>query len=136
MMEILRAAVLGQKLGDSPDLPDGQVPPTLVLRRGRLIPLIGGLLAGMNRSAAAVTLRRTIIVAPDVELTPRLLAHELAHVRQWEADWLFPLRYSLATLRHGYRDNPYEVEAREVEASVRRAQSGEDTTEWRWRDPS
>ena len=43
---------------------------------------------------------------------PELLEHELEHVRQWKADPLFPLRYTLATLRHGYYDNPYEVQAR------------------------
>ena len=65
----------------------------------------------------AVALGRSIVVHPGVPLTPRLLAHELAHVRQWEADPLFPIRYALETLRHGYRNNRYEKEAREAEAS-------------------
>jgi hypothetical protein len=81
-----------------------------------MIPWLGGVLSRMKGSAAAVTLRRTIVVHPDVTLTPALLAHELAHVRQWEQDPLFPIRYSMATLRLGYRNNPYEIEARAAEA--------------------
>lgn len=90
----------------------GQLPDGVTLRSGRLIPWIGGLLGRMGESAAAVTLRRTIVVNPDVRLSPSLLEHELTHVRQWQQDALFPLRYTAATLRHGYRNNPYEVEAR------------------------
>ena len=82
------------------------------LRRGRLVPWIGGRLIRSPRRAAAVTLGRTIVVDPAADLTEQLLRHELAHVRQWREDALFPLRYALATLRHGYRNNPYEVEAR------------------------
>ncbi len=59
-----------------------------------------------------MTLRRTIVLNPEARITPTLLAHELAHVRQWQKDPLFPIRYSLATIRHGYHNNPYEVEAR------------------------
>jgi hypothetical protein len=57
-----------------------------------------------------------------------LLAHEMAHVRQWRADPLFPVRYALATLRHGYRDNPYEVEARAVASAISGTQPPEHTT--------
>ena len=51
-------------------------------------------------------------------LSRGLLAHEMTHVRQWQDDRWFPLRYCLATLRYGYRDNPYEVEARAVAAAA------------------
>lgn len=136
MMEALQVALFGRRIDPPDGLPGDAVPPRVVLRSGGLIPRVGGILSGMGRSAAAVTLRRTIVVAPGVRLSGRLLAHELAHVRQWERDPLFPIRYTMATLRHGYRNNPYEVEAREVEASYARAQSGEDTTEWRWNDLS
>lgn len=104
------------------------VPPEVTLRRGGLIPRIGGFLGRMGGSAAAVTLGRTIVVNPGVPLTPSLLAHELAHVRQWQKDPLFPLRYTLATLRHGYWSNPYEVEARQASASPQRTPSVEDPT--------
>ena len=92
------------------------VPQDVVVRAGKLIPLIGGRLSGMAKPAAAVTLGRTIVVHPEVHLSDRLLKHELAHVRQWErAPLTFPLRYVWQHLKHGYRDNPYEVEARAAE---------------------
>lgn len=92
------------------------LPPGVELRRGRWIPAIGGRMARMGRHAAAVTLGRTIVVHPDVEPTPRLLRHELAHVRQWQRRPLaFPILYAWNHLRYGYHENPYEVEARDAE---------------------
>jgi len=92
------------------------VPDDVVIRAGRWVTYIGGFFTGTRQPAAAVTLGRTIIVHPDVPLTERLLRHELAHVRQWTARPLtFPLRYVWQHLQHGYRDNPYEVEARAAE---------------------
>ena len=96
--------------------PVAGAPQDVVVRAGRLVPLIGGRLSGHTGPAAAVTLGRTIIVHPDSRLTDRLLRHELAHVRQWQRQPVtFPLRYAWQHLRHGYRDNPYEVEARAAE---------------------
>lgn len=109
--------VLGRRIEPPIHLPAGAVPEGVVLREGRLVPAIGGALARMHGPAAAVTLRRTIVVHPGVHLTERLLAHELAHVRQWQADPLFPVRYSVETLRRGYQDNRYERQAREEETS-------------------
>ncbi|CAN5853548.1 hypothetical protein BH23GEM9_BH23GEM9_18280 [soil metagenome] len=95
------------------DLPRG-----VVLRAGRWVPVLGGWLSGHRRAAAAVTLGRTIVVHPDVKLTRRLLRHELAHVRQWQQrPFTFPLHYVWLHLRHGYRANPYEVEARAAEST-------------------
>jgi hypothetical protein len=55
------------------------------------------------------------------EMNERETAHELAHVRQWQAHgWKFPLVYLAESLRarrsggHWYRDNRFEVQAREV----------------------
>jgi hypothetical protein len=107
-------SVLGASFQPPPSLVP-LVPPGVRLRRGRLIPYLGGVMAGMKGSAAAVALRRTIILRPDVTLTRRLLLHELAHVRQWESDRLFAVRYSVETLRRGYLQNRYEREAREAE---------------------
>jgi hypothetical protein len=91
-------------------------PADVVIRRGRWIPRLGGLLSGHRQAAAAVTLGRTIVVHPDVTLTQRLLRHELAHVRQWRRRrFLFPVHYAWLHLRHGYDANPYEVEARAAE---------------------
>ncbi|HEX6926168.1 MAG TPA: DUF4157 domain-containing protein [Longimicrobiaceae bacterium] len=116
-MRLLRRAtnlLFGDPMEPPAELPPDSLPHGVRLRRGRLVPRIGGLLIRSRYPAAAVTLRRTIILDPAARLTPELLAHELAHVRQWRADPLFPLRYTLATLRFGYHDNPYEVEAREA----------------------
>jgi hypothetical protein len=118
LTERAQQVLFGERTPPPADLPADSVPDGVVLRRGRLIPRIGGLLGRMGGPAAAVTLRGTIVLYPGVPLTPALLAHELEHVRQWRADPLFPLRYALASLRHGYHDNPYEVQARQVAASL------------------
>jgi hypothetical protein len=117
MKLISRAAdlLLGRRLVLPPQLDASLVPPGVVLREGRLLPALGGFFARMRGPAAAVTLRHTIVVHPAVRLTPRLLAHELEHVRQWDDDALFPLRYTVETLRHGYQQNRYEREARQAE---------------------
>jgi hypothetical protein len=95
------------------DLPEG-----VQVRYGRWVPRIGGLFT-RTRRAAAVTLGDTIVVHPDVPLSERLIRHELTHVRQWrERPVSFPLRYAWNHLRHGYRRNPYEVEARQAEADA------------------
>jgi hypothetical protein len=96
--------------------PPVALPPGVVVTRGRLIPEIAGRLSGMRRAAAATTLGDTIIVHPAASLTDRLLRHELAHVRQWRAaPIVFPVQYIWNHFRHGYRDNPFEVEARLAE---------------------
>ncbi|MQA89854.1 MAG: DUF4157 domain-containing protein [Gemmatimonas sp.] len=134
MIEWIRGAILGAQVVPSATPAIDALPKRVVLRRGRLVPWLGGRLSGMGAPAAAVTIGRTIILRPGVDLTPGLLAHELAHVRQWESDLLFPIRYSWATFRHGYRDNPYEVEAREAEVSGATADSDQEAIEWN--DPS
>lgn len=128
LIEHARRVVFGARIHPPSDLPTGAVPPGVQLRVGRLIPRIGGLLGRMRGPAHAVTLGRTIIVHPRFTLDDRLLAHELVHVRQWRQDPLFPLRYTLATLRHGYWNNPYEVEAREASAALVHPPKPESTT--------
>jgi hypothetical protein len=110
-------ALFGKRIDPPAGLAEGLIPEGVVFREGRLIPRIGGLLARMGGPAAAVTLGRTIVVSPEARLSNQLLVHELTHVRQWREDVLFPLRYTLATLRYGYLDNPYEVEARQAAAA-------------------
>jgi hypothetical protein len=103
--------LLGRRMAAPADVPQG-----VVVRSGRWIPAVGGFLSGHRRPAAAVTLGRTIIVHPAVQLSERLLRHELAHVRQWRRRrFLFPIHYAWLHLRHGYHENPYEVEARLAE---------------------
>lgn len=101
-------------------LPENAVPVDLPagvsLRRSRFITAAGGMLAGMRGPAAAVTLGRTIIVSPTTIITPRLIRHELAHVRQWtRRPLVFPLAYAAFHLRSGYNANPYELEAQAAE---------------------
>lgn len=118
-MEFIVSSILGRRISDEEyQQKYGQeIPSGVVLREGKLIPWLGGVFGGMKGPAAAVTLGRTIVVNPEARLTPHLLTHELTHVRQWESDHLFPIRYAIATLRHGYSNNPYEVEARTLATS-------------------
>jgi hypothetical protein len=92
------------------------LPQGVEVRESGLITTLGGYLSGMGGPAAGVTLGRVILVRPGAVPGPRLLRHELAHVRQWERNPLsFPFRYVAAHIRHGYMDNPYEAEARAAE---------------------
>lgn len=110
--------VLGPRMEPPADLSREEIPAGVVFRSGSLVPRIGGVLGRMKGPAGAVTLGRTIVVHPRVRLSRRLLVHELTHVRQWKADRLFPVRYALESLRRGYWNNRYELEAREAEKSV------------------
>jgi hypothetical protein len=58
-----------------------------------------------------------VLVRRGVELTARLLAHELAHVLQWRSLGVFGFvcRYARHLIRHGYEKNPLEVAARLAE---------------------
>ena len=61
---------------------------------------------------------RTIYVLPGHENNERLLHHERKHLEQIDRDGrlLFALKYSWWTIRHGYWQNPYEVDARAAES--------------------
>ena len=109
------------------------VPPDLVrswpelagirLRRGGLLVRIAGWPLGQS-TAAGITIRRTVFLAPRVEPDAELLLHELRHAQQFEADLAFPLRYLVESLRRGYTNNRYEQDAnryvRERLAAARR----------------
>lgn len=67
----------------------------------------------------AITLGRHVFAWR--QMNERETAHELAHVRQWQAHaWRFPIAYLAESLRarragkHWYRDNRFEVEARQT----------------------
>lgn len=111
LIETTAGLILGRRF-EAPEGARSAVPEGVVLRRGGLIPRLGGLFARVGGAASAVTLGSTIVFDPDAEITPELLAHEAEHVRQWRRDPLFAVRYTVAHFRYGYRDNPYEVEAR------------------------
>jgi len=114
-------ALAGALLGRATRLPDSLLRDYPELgearwRRGGLPPRIGGWCLG-RRSVAAITLGRTIFLAPGAPLAPELLLHELRHVHQFAADRAFPLRYVWGSLRHGYARNPYETDACRFAAS-------------------
>lgn len=115
ILDRCRAQVLGEPLEVDPRWSVGLLPARVCLRANRWIPQVGGWLAGTRGPAAAVTLGHTIFVHPRITMTRQLLVHELVHVRQWEADALFPLRYALEWVRRGYWNNRYEQEARAAE---------------------
>ncbi|HJQ12838.1 MAG TPA: DUF4157 domain-containing protein [Gemmatimonadaceae bacterium] len=93
-----------------PDLADARY------RVGGLPVRIAGWSLGTS-SAAAITLRRTIFIAPGTALTAELLLHELRHVHQFLESWTFPFSYLWQSIRYGYMRNAYEVDARRYSAA-------------------
>ena len=81
-------------------------------RRGGLPVRVGGWALGQS-TVSAITLWRTIFVAPGVPLSPQLLLHELRHVQQFQSDVTFPVRYIWESVRRGYDRNRYELDARD-----------------------
>ncbi len=67
-----------------------------------------------QQGATAATLGH-VVVTRDATPDPVLLRHEAQHARQQERlGLLFALAYPLAGARWGYRDNPFEVAARQA----------------------
>ena len=85
-------------------------------RRGGLPVRVGGWALGTS-TAAAITLWKTIFIAPSTPLSAELLLHELRHVHQFLEDKSFPLSYLWQSIRYGYTRNAYEVDARRYSAS-------------------
>ena len=85
-------------------------------RRGGLPVRVGGWALGTS-TAAAITLWRTIFLAPATPITAELLLHELRHVHQFLENWAFPASYLWQSIRYGYSRNAYEVDARRYAAS-------------------
>lgn len=56
----------------------------------------------------------------DFLKSEKWLKHELCHIRQFEEHGFLPfiVKYLLESIRHGYRQNKYEIEAREAEDEV------------------
>jgi hypothetical protein len=84
-------------------------------RRGGLPVRVAGWALGTS-SAAAITLWRTIFVAPRTQLTPGLLLHELRHVHQFLQRRTFPLSYLWQSIRYGYYRNAYDEDPRRYAA--------------------
>lgn len=85
-------------------------------RRGGLPVRVAGWALGTS-TAAAITLWRTVFVAPDTRLDAELLLHELRHVHQFLEHRAFPVSYLWQSIRYGYKRNAYEVDARRYSAS-------------------
>ena len=90
------------------------------VRRGGLPVRVGGWALGRS-TVAAITLWRTVFVAPGVALDVELLLHELRHVHQFEESATFPLHYLWESVRRGYHANRYEADARTYAAAQLRA---------------
>ena len=60
---------------------------------------------------------KTIYLMPGYETNERLIKHEKCHLEQIQSDgiFMFSILYVYWLWRHGYWNNPYEVEAREAE---------------------
>jgi hypothetical protein len=93
-------------------------------RRGGLPVKVAGWALGTS-SAAAITLWRTVFIAPATPLSAELLLHELRHVHQFLQRKTFPLSYLWQSLRYGYSRNAYEIDARRYSA-LRLAQNAID----------
>ena len=84
---------------------------TINWRRGGLPLRIGGWLLGRS-SVSGITLWNTVMLAEGAESDVELLLHEARHTEQYRSDAFFPLRYLWGSLRYGYTNNPYEIDAR------------------------
>jgi hypothetical protein len=108
-------------IGERIDLPEEMIRryPDLAqakYRRGGLPVRIGGWSLGTS-TAEAITLWRTVFVAPTTVLDAELLLHELRHVHQFLEQRAFPVSYLWQSIRYGYTRNAYEVDARRYSAS-------------------
>ncbi len=79
-------------------------------RAGGLALRAGGWALGQS-TVAGITLGNTIFLADPAGSSVRLLLHELGHVRQFQRDKAFPIRYLWESVRHGYARNRFEIEA-------------------------
>ena len=92
-------------------------------RRGGLPVRIGGWCLGQS-TVSAITFWRTIWLAPGAPLSVELLLHELRHVQQFEASPAFPVLYLWESVRRGYLQNRFEVDARAYAAARVRESRG------------
>jgi hypothetical protein len=65
----------------------------------------------LQPTVAAITLWRTVFLAPGVPWDAALLLHELRHVQHFKGSRAFPLLYAWESLRRGYAHNRYEADA-------------------------
>ena len=112
----LVAALIGEKIEIPRQMidryPDLAIP---TYRRGGLPVRIAGWALGTS-TAAAITLWKTVFLAPATHLDAELLLHELRHVHQFLESKAFPFSYLWQSMRYGYSRNAYEVDARRYSA--------------------
>jgi hypothetical protein len=111
MIRRLTRELIGQRL----QLPAEDVAAHPVLGEGRWrvggLPLrIGGWFLG-QKTVAGITLGSTVFLAESTAPSVRLLLHEMGHVKQFQRDKSFPMRYLWESLHRGYAHNQYEAEA-------------------------
>jgi hypothetical protein len=86
----------------------------------RVVIVEHSLFARLHYCMNATTRRRRIYLVGPAQTffaDPALMLHEYCHVlRQWEPGHLTTLRYLVESFRKGYRDNRFEIEAREFAA--------------------
>lgn len=85
-------------------------------RRGGLPVRVGGWCLGQS-TVSAITLWRTIWLAPGLDPSAELVLHELRHVDQFDYSAAFPILYLWESLRRGYVRNRFEVDARAYAAA-------------------
>jgi len=109
--------VIGRRTSLPPDVTE-RYPELAAVRwrRGGLPVRVGGWCLG-QKTVSAITLWRTIWLAPGVSLSVELLLHEARHVQQFEASAAFPILYLWESLRRGYVRNRFEVDARAYAAA-------------------
>ena len=79
------------------------------------MPRIGGWMLGQS-TVSAITLWNTIYFGRHEVIDPGLLLHEFRHVEQFRERMSFPAHYIWESLRRGYHQNRYEVDARRYAA--------------------
>jgi len=81
-------------------------------------------LGKLNRSKRyAVTIGQTAyysVSKEDVKKSPEWIRHEDEHKRQYAREGIlkFLIKYFYYSIRYGYHNNPYEVDARKAERRV------------------
>jgi hypothetical protein len=85
-------------------------------RRGGLPVRVGGWCLGQS-TVSAITLWKTIWLAPQLAPSDELLLHEFRHVLQFEETSWFPILYLWESIRRGYLANRFEVDARTYAAA-------------------
>lgn len=74
-------------------------------------------LGWMFKNAVGIALEDTYYIKEEYKHRWHLHFHELVHIRQWRqfGPHLFFSKYVARTLLHGYRNNPFELEAYELD---------------------